>query len=104
MYRVLLRNYVTGRMLWVHNCGSANKMEENAIVFWKGPDDEIKCKYKVVKFKKQKTKDYIEGLAKHRRILNLVDYTLEFFANGKHGNKGLKKMLDNIKRDKGLLT
>ena len=53
MYRVLLRNIVTGKKGWFDKCYLNGKLERNKIVFWQGPDDNSKQKYKIISWQWQ---------------------------------------------------
>ena len=48
MYKVLLRNVVTGQKAWYDKCYLNGKMKRNKIILWQGPEDEIKERYKIL--------------------------------------------------------
>lgn len=82
MYRVLLRNVLTGKKQWFDHCFTPKKMERGALIFWKGPDDEMRTKYKIISWKWEgKQPPFISGLAKHQLVQKEVDRILRSFNN-----------------------
>ena len=39
MYRMLLRNVVTGEKHWYDDCYYNGKIKKNTIILWEGPND-----------------------------------------------------------------
>ena len=53
MYKMLLRDIVSGKMQWFESCYLNGKVEKNKVILWQSPeDDEIK-RYKIVAWKWQ---------------------------------------------------
>ena len=48
MYKILLRNVITGEMHWYDNCYLNDKLERGKVIRWKSPKDEHPVKYKIV--------------------------------------------------------
>lgn len=57
--KCLLRNVKSGEKHWYANCYFNGIVKENQIIFWQGPDDETKQKYKILAFQGQAFDRYV---------------------------------------------
>ena len=61
MYKVFLRNVVTGQKKWWDKCCMNAAMEKGKIIYWQSPEDEEITTYKIIAFEwqEQPKKDVI---------------------------------------------
>ena len=95
MYKILLRNVVTGKKDWWSHCYLNGKLERNKVILWQSPEDKDIQRYKIVAWQWEGFDKYIHP--KHKTITNFALDTLLDLDIPDEWRKQLKEYAKNPK-------